>query len=245
VSNHLISEVYKRKVGNIARKAVMVLLADKASDDGSGIWASKQRMADEVGASKQTIIATLKSLVDDKLVVERGQRKCTNGYTVEYAINVAALKRLPLVKSHSDDQSEDLTGQVNSPVKRVDATSQAALPDQSENLTQTLLNPTEPPELDSAPDDALTPEDIRDSWNEMAERFGLPLVKTLNKARRAQAKARLREHPRREDWNSAFRCIAQNTWMHGDNERGWRADFDFLLQAKSFIKLVENSYGKN
>lgn len=144
MSNHLISEVYKRQVGNIARKAVMVLMADKASDDGSGIWASKQRMADEIGASKQTVIATVKALIEDGLLREHGQRRCTNGYTIEYAINVRALRALALVKSHEDDQSEDLTGQAASPVKKADPTSQAPLPDRSEDLTQTPLNPPEP-----------------------------------------------------------------------------------------------------
>lgn len=106
---HLTSEVYRRQVGNIAHTAVMVLFADKASDDGSGIWASKQRMADELGGSKQTIIATIQSLIAAGLVKAVGERKSPNGYTVEYAINVKALRALPLVKSHAVDQSEDLT----------------------------------------------------------------------------------------------------------------------------------------
>lgn len=144
MSVHLTSEVYKRQVGNIAHTAVMVLFADKASDDGSGIWASKQRMADELGASKQTIIATIQSLIADGLVKAVGERKSPNGYTVEYAINVKALRALPLVKSHAVDQSGDLTGQAISPVKEVNSTGQILLPDQSEDLTQTSLNHPKP-----------------------------------------------------------------------------------------------------
>jgi hypothetical protein len=124
MSNHLISEVYRRQVGNMARNAVMVLLADKASDDGSGIWASKQRMADEIR--------------------ETGERRCLNGFTVEYAIDVAALHALPLVKSHSDNPSKDLTRQSPIRVKELDGTRQSPLRDPSKDLTQTLLNPPEP-----------------------------------------------------------------------------------------------------
>lgn len=125
MSNHLISEAYKRQLGGMARNAVMVLLADKASDDGTGIWASKQRMAEELGTSKQTVITTVKSLIADGLLVEVGQRKCPNGYTIEYAINVEALRALPLVNSH---QSNDVTGKAVRPVKQHDATGKAALP---------------------------------------------------------------------------------------------------------------------
>ncbi|MBB3940708.1 hypothetical protein GGR39_002365 [Novosphingobium fluoreni] len=142
MSNHLISEVYKRQCGNMARKAVMVLMADKASDDGSGIWASKQRMADEIGATKQTVIATIKALIADGLLRECGQRKCVNGYTVEYAIVVRVLRGLPLVKSHAEDQSENLTGQDDAPVKTTDPTGQIARPHRSRNLTQTPLEPS-------------------------------------------------------------------------------------------------------
>lgn len=125
MSNHLISEVYKRQLGSMARNAVMVLLADKASDDGTGIWASKQRMAEELGTTKQTVITTIKSLVADGLLIEAGQRKSPNGYTIEYTINVAKLQALPMVACH---QSRDLTGQAALPVKQLDGTSQAALP---------------------------------------------------------------------------------------------------------------------
>ena len=125
MSNHLISEVYKRQLGSMARNAVMVLLADKASDDGTGIWASKQRMAEEIGTTKQTIITTIKSLIADGLLVESGKRKSPNGYTVEYTINTDSLKDLPMVASH---RSSSLTGKAARPVKPVNGTGKAALP---------------------------------------------------------------------------------------------------------------------
>lgn len=171
MSNHLISEAYKRQIGNMARKAVMVLLADKASDDGTGIWASKQRMAEELGASKQTVIATIKSLIADGLVKEDGQRRCANGYTIQYAINVRSLRALPLVKSHAIDQSENLTGQNAAPVNESDLTSQIVLPDQSEDLTQTLLNPPEPPIKNTHKRERVSSHLIPEGWK--PSQFGI------------------------------------------------------------------------
>lgn len=144
MSNHLTSEVYKRQVGGMSRNAVLVLLADKASDDGSGIWASKSRMAAELGCTKQTVITIIASLIEDGLVKECGHRANANGYTVEYAIDVATLRSLPYVAHHAD-QSNSLTGQNARPVKETDPTGQAARPHRSSTLTQTPLNPSEPP----------------------------------------------------------------------------------------------------
>jgi biotin operon repressor len=68
-------------------------MADKASDYGTGIWASKQTMADELEVSKQTVITTIKGLVSDGLLVEVAHRRCATGYLVEYAIDLPLCAR--------------------------------------------------------------------------------------------------------------------------------------------------------
>lgn len=91
---------------------------------------------------------------------------------------------------------------------------------------------------------AFTVQDFVESWNEAAEVCGLSKIRKLTDARRRAFNVRLREYPDLADWQSAFRCLMANKWMHGDNKTGWRADPDFFLQAKSFTKLVENQYGQ-
>lgn len=128
MSNHLTSLAYKVNVGSLLRKSVLVLLADKASDDGSGIWASKQTMADELCCSKQAVIKSMNEFQAEGLLRETGTRKNPNGYTVTYTLNVAAIEALPKVKRWAADQSTPLTGQSGSPVNDVDVTSQPGLP---------------------------------------------------------------------------------------------------------------------
>jgi len=134
MSNHLISATYKRVLGSGTRKALMVLIADKASDDGRGIYASKQTMADELDLSKQTVINTIKGLIDDGLLIEVGARPCDNGHTVEYAINVEALLALPRVEYEQKRADKAATRKRALPVKELDrsenltGTGQAALP---------------------------------------------------------------------------------------------------------------------
>ncbi|AYJ87649.1 hypothetical protein D3Y57_19130 [Sphingomonas paeninsulae] len=116
MSNHIISMAYKRDLRTAMRKSVMVLLADKASDDGSGIWASKKTMADELCCSKQTVIDTVQQFIDEGLLVKLGERRNANGYTVEYGIDMAALAATPMVKCHQDKGSSDWTGKPAGPV---------------------------------------------------------------------------------------------------------------------------------
>lgn len=116
MSNHLISESYKRDIGGGLRKSLMAYLADKASDDGRGIYASKTTMADELGWAKNTIRANISALVDDGLLIIVGERACVNGHTVEYAINVDALTALPLVGAWQRKEDRRATGVASSPV---------------------------------------------------------------------------------------------------------------------------------
>lgn len=249
MSNHLISATYKRELRTPMRKSVMALLADKASDDGSGIYASKQTMADELCCSKQAILDTIKGFLADGLLEELGQRRVPSGFTVEYGIVVDALEALPLVKCHAERAkrgSAKTTGQRQAPVKQVDrSTSHAGGvkqvdPNPSEPSSSTIA--TQSPKKDGPAKPTLLPEHVLEAWNDMAARIGLPKAK-MTPDRRKALNVRIRAYSV-TDFTEAIECVERNPWMHGENDRGWRADFDFFLQQKSFVKLVEGSYDR-
>jgi hypothetical protein len=90
------SLVRKRNLGlGLTGKAIMLLLAEFASDDGSGIWASKATMARELETTERTIQRTIKALIDAGYVSMVGKKKHRNGETFEYAINLSAVKNAP------------------------------------------------------------------------------------------------------------------------------------------------------
>ena len=84
MSRKIAALVYSRKTGSMLRKALLNYMAERASDDGSGIWASKKRMALEIEASRRAIITNIQTLVDEGLLIEVGKKKHKNGWTMEY-----------------------------------------------------------------------------------------------------------------------------------------------------------------
>lgn len=76
-------------------KGVALYLADLASDDGSGIWAAKGTMADQLEVSRNTVLAAIKALLSAGFLTEDGTRKCTNGATICYRLNVDLIRSLP------------------------------------------------------------------------------------------------------------------------------------------------------
>jgi hypothetical protein len=79
-------------------------------------------------------------------------------------------------------------------------------------------------------------------WNATAEQFGLTQVQSLNDTRRKKLLARLKECGGLDGWTVALEKIAASSFLCGKNDRGWRADFDFVLRQSSFTKLMEGGY---
>lgn len=87
----------------------------------------------------------------------------------------------------------------------------------------------------------LSVDEIVGAWNELAGRKGLPKVAKITEARRKAMRARIRENTI-EEWQQALAAVERSKHCCGDNDRGWRADLDFLLQPKSFTRLIEGFY---
>lgn len=102
----------------------------------------------------------------------------------------------------------------------------------SSNEDSSAVTPTQPP---------LTASEVVEAWNERMVPQGFPAVRRLTATRQRQLKARLRENTI-DDWQSAMAALERSAFCRGENDRGWRADFDFLLQPKSFTKLLEGAY---
>ncbi|MCI2394599.1 hypothetical protein [Aliiroseovarius sediminis] len=95
MSWRIANECAERRFGSAARKQIIMFLADKASDDGSGIWCSKRTIQRHTELSESTVKRTIIDFLREGILIETGRRHCKNGYTVIYRImleRVAALQ---------------------------------------------------------------------------------------------------------------------------------------------------------
>lgn len=97
-----------------------------------------------------------------------------------------------------------------------------------------VISPCEndPPECEAA----------LDAYNEIAEQAGWPKAQKLTQQRRSAIRQRLRDAGGLEGWQDALAKAKAIPWLSGQNDRGWKANLDFFLQAKSFTKLMEGAY---
>lgn len=87
-------------------------------------------------------------------------------------------------------------------------------------------------------------KDAISEYNSLAEQIGLATVQRLSATRKSKLLARLEECNGIEGWRTALAKVRASPFLRGE-KTDFRADFDFLLQAKSFTKLMEGSYDEN
>jgi hypothetical protein len=82
--------------------------------------------------------------------------------------------------------------------------------------------------------------DVVNAWNRLPKPF--PKVATLTSKRKATVLARLREVPEVGRWRSAIALLPASPFLRGENERGWVANFDWLMRPDTLTKLEEGNY---
>lgn len=73
----------------------------------------------------------------------------------------------------------------------------------------------------------------------------LPVVRKITPARRTAIAKIWNEDPDHQDvgwWSRYFGAVSNSKFLTGDNGRGWRADFDFLLKPKTVLGVKEGKY---
>lgn len=225
MSKHVVSLVYSRKAGSLLRKSVLAYMADVANHDGTGVWSSKQRIADEIEASKKGVKECVKALLADGLLTEIGKRPCANGYTIEYAINLDVVAELPLMPHNKDD------GGNSAPVNPVPPTGAPSSPDGVPQCPQTVLNRPKPTTNVVRAQDAPPPKAkkrkppprgasrqtrIPDNWQLTPNDYAFATSKNLTPQEINHEADQFRNHHSAKgskfiDWSAAWRTWAGNS----------------------------------
>lgn len=123
------------------------------------------------------------------------------------------------------------------------------LNEQGEQVTGSLLirNQTVTPETETEAysTDREETEEALSLFNRCAETHGFSKVQKLTAARKSKLKLRLKEAGGIDGWIIALEKISVSDFCRGQNDRGWKADFDFLVTEGSFVKLMEGKYDNN
>lgn len=120
MSYHVEALCDRRKFGSATRKQIIMYLANKASDDGTGIWCSKHTIARHTELSLATVKRIIREFLVEGMLVATGMRETSiHGQTVIYRIVLERVNQLePLLR----EKPQGLTGLMVNPVQVMPAT---------------------------------------------------------------------------------------------------------------------------
>lgn len=87
----------------------------------------------------------------------------------------------------------------------------------------------------------LSKREVMEAWQERMVPLGFPRIAKMTGQRERMLNARLKDSTL-DEWLRVFDALERSNFCRGENDRGWKADFDFLLQPKSFTGLLEGKY---
>ncbi len=70
---------------------------------------------------------------------------------------------------------------------------------------------------------------------------GLPKIQKVTESRKTALTLRIKEVGLIELGN-VFKKVSESSFLNGDNDRNWTADFDWILLPKNFQKIIEDKY---
>ncbi|CCL84894.1 hypothetical protein KLK96_06580 [Clostridioides difficile] len=83
-------------------------------------------------------------------------------------------------------------------------------------------------------------------YSEIIEKFNitcteLSKVKKLTEARKKVINARIKEYDK-ETVLEIIHIVSKTSFLNGSNEKGWKANFDWIMSPNNFIKILEGNY---
>jgi hypothetical protein len=96
----------------------------------------------------------------------------------------------------------------------------------------------------AAPTKAAVKEDVErimNLWNVICGKV-LPKVIECTDRRRQLINVRLDERPDFKFWEELFKRVATTPFLLGDNNRGWKTTFDWVLNPNNLVKIMEGNW---
>lgn len=115
MSYHVEALCDRRKFGSATRKQIVMYLANKASDDGTGIWCSKHTIAKHTELSLATVKRVVREFIAEGILVATGMRQTSaHGQTVVYRIVLEVVGTLEPLRP---EKGSTATGVTANPVQ--------------------------------------------------------------------------------------------------------------------------------
>lgn len=202
----------------------------KLKDNGSYSFDSGTPLDDS------SLVGMFKNSDSKKLIGEQAENKRrTNGEHSENAdIDLGLDIDIDLDKDKDKELDTDIELKKNTELnKDIDTEGNISAPEVAENV------PDEP----VAPRERIDYTSIMNLYNSICVSF--PVCRNLSDNRKKMIKACFKNGIKEEDFERAFRLSEDSPFLKGMNNRGWSANFDWIIKPNNIVKILDGNYTQN
>ena len=218
-----------------------------------GIWIPKEIWLDDnLSALDKVILAEIDSLDDEETGCYASNEhiaafcKCSKG-NVSRAISKLIQSGYIYIKSF-DGRKRVLKSKIS--LRKTDFTNCEGRLHKSARQTTQIVKADFTNCEESNIDSKIVSNIDENTYTQVKEKFceiciSLPKIISIDKARKATVKARLKEYSF-EDIITVFKKVEQSDFLTGrisaDKQRPFKASFDWIMKPSNFIKILEGNY---
>lgn len=233
--------------GNYTEKYILLIVANYANDNGQ-CWPSNATLARQTMCSETTVKTALRSLAAQELIsitprIQDGQQ-LSNMITLHMHVSAQS------GGASNDTGGREAPGAGSRAARGVGARRASGGGRHAPtNLSLEPINSDSPltprKRVDVSAKGRVGKSEALDAfqaYNVTAERCGLQKASKMTPDRQRKISARLKDYGA-DGWIRALANIEHSAFLTGANDRGWRADLDWLLSPAKFAKVHDGGYG--
>lgn len=215
------------KTGSATVKAVLLAIANYADEEGI-CWPSQEQLADDTELSRHSVMRAIDHL-EELGLLSRERRHRQDGSRSSDLI-MLDLSRTQLRSTELRSTEQRSTQQQ---------------PKSHGATAEPVIEPSNIPSQARATKPKGEEQLAFEAYNDIAQELGLSKAQALTTERRTKIRQRLNECGGLAGWADALGKIRGSPFLMGENDRGWKASLDFILQRSSFTRLMEGSYDRS
>lgn len=186
---------------------------------------SYKNLSKQIGISEMQIRSALKKLIlTNEITI-----KTTNKYTV------VSIVSYDLYQTDNKQNNKQQTNKKQTSNKQITTTKESKEIEEVKEINNNIVAKATPPEK-------INYESFIDYFNGTCSNF--PKVLKITQKRKNAISVILKKYTKQQIAD-ALKIANESEFLTGDNNRGWKADFDFLIKENTITKIIEGSYGKN
>jgi len=222
-----------RKITGTANASIMLLniiyWCDKGKRGQGWFYKSAQEIEEETGLTYREQQSARKALVSKGFIEENYERLSHRMYFRPIMKNMN--EAWNLYRSRNDILSDGETTDCN-----VDEHTDCRFDIKNNNYTSVTTHTVVDESL------SVKKKRIMDEWNNVMSNSPIPNIYSIEGKRLEKLSARLKEHKNFEDMFSVvINHISKDRFYTGGGDKGWVADFNYILQPNKLVSLYERA----